>query len=67
MRWRIEPVAAEWDTFGRAAGPIRNQSMIDMAPDLVLAFHNDMDHSRGTVDTVDRAIKAGINVEVITT
>jgi hypothetical protein len=31
---------ADWDGYGRRAGPIRNQKMLDTErPDLVLAFH----------------------------
>lgn len=29
---------ANWKMYGRAAGPIRNQQMVDTAPELVLAF-----------------------------
>jgi hypothetical protein len=35
-------------------------------PDLVLAFHNDIEHSKGTADMVRRAARAGVRVEVIT-
>jgi hypothetical protein len=51
---------ADWDAHGRAAGPIRNQVMIDAKPDLVIAFyHGD---SRGTRDCVRRALIARIPV-----
>jgi len=34
--------AADWTTFGRAAGPIRNKDMHEtVKPDLVVAFKND--------------------------
>lgn len=59
-------VKADWKQYGRAAGPIRNQQMIDCHPDLVLAFHNDLEHSKGTKDCVNRARKAGIDVRHIT-
>lgn len=56
---------ADWRK-GRAAGPIRNQQMIDEGkPDLVLAFHHDIQNSRGTADMVRRARNAGIEVRVI--
>jgi hypothetical protein len=29
---------ADWHRHGRAAGPIRNQKMLDWGPDLVVAF-----------------------------
>ncbi len=56
---------ADWRRYGRAAGPIRNQRMLDAGrPWLVIAFHPDITHSRGTADMVDRAAKAGVQVEV---
>lgn len=52
---------AKWREQGRAAGPIRNQYMLDdFKPDLVLAFP--MPGSVGTVDMMKRAEKAGIPV-----
>lgn len=56
---------AEWDKYGRSAGPIRNRQMLDQKPDLVIAFHNDLENSKGTKDCVTEAEKRGIEVEVI--
>lgn len=54
---------AEWSRFGRRAGPIRNQQMLDEGkPDYVLAFP--VAESRGTWDMVRRAKKAGVETEV---
>lgn len=51
---------ADWNKYGKAAGPLRNQAMIDAKPDLVIAFyHGD---SRGTRDCVRRALIARIPV-----
>jgi len=48
---------ADWATHGKAAGPIRNQKMLDEGvPDLVVAFPG----GRGTADMVARATKAGV-------
>jgi hypothetical protein len=50
---------AQWDQFGPAAGPIRNQAMlVDAKPDLVVAFPG----GRGTLDMVTRARAAGVKV-----
>ena len=50
---------ADWNAHGKAAGPIRNQRMLDEGkPDLVLAFPG----GRGTADMVRRAKSAGIRV-----
>lgn len=61
----VVEVPARWQEFGRAAGPVRNQQMIDMRPCLVIAFHPDLSKSRGTRDTVRRALKAGIRTLVV--
>jgi len=54
---------ADWERFGKAAGPMRNQRMIDEGnPDLVIAFPG----GRGTADMVRRAHRAGIPVKEIT-
>lgn len=51
---------AEWRIHGKAAGPIRNQRMLDEGkPDLVIAFPG----GRGTADMVRRAKAAGIRVD----
>lgn len=50
---------ADWLKNGKAAGPIRNQRMLDEGkPDLVIAFPG----GRGTADMVRRAKAAGIRV-----
>jgi hypothetical protein len=57
---------ARWDKYGKAAGPIRNQQMLDEGlPDLVVAFTEDLENSRGTKDMVTRARKAKIPVRVL--
>jgi UDP-N-acetylmuramoylalanine-D-glutamate ligase len=57
-----EHYPAEWDVFGKAAGPIRNRQMLKFGnPDLVVAFPGD----KGTADMVKRARAAGVEVRVI--
>lgn len=56
----IDHYPAEWRKHGRAAGPIRNQRMLDESkPDLVVASPGDS----GTADMVARARKAGVSAE----
>ena len=56
---------ADWKKYGRAAGPKRNQQMLDCErPDLVVAFHPNINESKGTKDMVNRARKANIPVEI---
>jgi len=44
---------ANWTSYGKRAGCIRNQKMIDEKPDLVVAFWDG--ESKGTQDTINRA------------
>ncbi len=64
---KVISVPAEWDKYKRAAGPIRNRKMLDMNPDLVICFHNDIDNSKGTKDCKEEAEKRGIETILITT
>ena len=56
---------AAWLHFGRSAGPIRNKRMLDIGkPDLVLAFHEDIENSSGTINMISIARRAGIKVRI---
>lgn len=53
---------ADWTVHGKAAGPRRNQRMVDEGkPDLVVAFPG----GTGTADMVRRAKAAGIEVREV--
>lgn len=57
----IEPYPAEWNKHGKAAGPIRNQRMLDEGkPHCVIGFP--VSDSRGTWDMIKRAVDAGVTV-----
>mgnify|MGYP001576939932 FL=1 len=59
----VERYPANWNKYGRAAGYIRNQQMLDEGrPDLVAFFHQNLSESRGTKNMVRIAIKANIPV-----
>lgn len=66
MEWaaerKIEQVVteyADWEEHGKAAGPLRNQRMLDVwHPDIVVAFPG----GRGTADMVNRARRASVPV-----
>lgn len=60
----VIPFPADWDKFGKAAGPIRNRKMLDEKPDVVLAFHDDLKNSKGTKDCCKEARKRGLVVLV---
>ena len=51
-------IKADWDLYGKAAGFIRNRSMIKWGPDLVVAFPG----GPGTAMMIRIAEEAGVNV-----
>lgn len=54
----VEVHPADWGRYGKAAGPIRNQEMLESGIDLVIALPG----GRGTADMVRRAEGAGVPV-----
>ncbi len=57
----VEAHPADWKKHGRAAGPIRNQKMLEEKPELVVAFPG----GRGTADMVRKAKQAGLEVVMV--
>lgn len=51
-------VKADWEKYGKRAGPIRNTIMLNMFPDVVVAING----GRGTAHTVSEAKKRNIGV-----
>lgn len=59
---RVERYYALWHTYGNAAGPMRNQKMLDdEQPDIVIAFPG----GHGTEDMVSKAEARGVLVRRI--
>jgi len=59
----VEKYLADWNNFHRAAGPIRNKQMLDEGkPNGVVAFHPNIELSKGTKNMVCLARKANIPV-----
>lgn len=71
---------ANWDFYKKAAGPVRNTKQLELLCMLhnlgtlgmdedvkvaVIAFHSDIEHSKGTADMVNRAKKANVKVRII--
>lgn len=52
---------ADWDTHGKAAGPIRNGKMMDEA-DVLVAFWDGA--SLGTRNAIDQARKRGVETHI---
>jgi YspA, cpYpsA-related SLOG family len=63
-RWANEhgihciPVPADWEQYGRAAGPMRNRQMLAWDPDLVIAFPG----GSGTAHMIALAKRVGLPV-----
>ena len=53
---------AEWDKYGRAAGPMRNKLIIQEA-DAVVAFPSAQ--SKGTLNSINLARKLGKRIEIL--
>lgn len=67
-RWgaTVIPEPANWDEYGRGAGPKRNQKMLDdYHPQMIFAFRS-AGKSNGTDDMVARGQEAKIPTYVIT-
>lgn len=62
----VKQINAEWNKYGKAAGPIRNKKMLDEKPDIIIAFHNDIQNSKGTKNMVTQAREHAIKVIVVT-
>lgn len=57
-------VDALWDSYHRGAGPKRNAVMLTLDPDEVVAFHPDIESSKGTKDMMSRAKRKGTKTMV---
>jgi len=68
----ISAFKPDWKKYGRAAGPIRNLEMVKKllvfknkgCSVLVQAYHNDLENSRGTKNTIEQCLKKIKDVEV---
>lgn len=72
----VIPVPAEWDAYGRAAGPKRNDRMLDMLlkgaltynqPVHCVGFHHDSRLGVGTRDMVRKCLKERVRCSVYLT
>jgi hypothetical protein len=54
---------AQWDLFGKAAGPVRNEVMMAAGGDLCVAFLRG--NSSGTLDAISKARRRGIWTVVV--
>lgn len=54
-------VPADWDAYGKAAGPIRNEDMANMKPNLVVVFPG----GRGTASMRQIAEEHGLSLYIV--
>jgi len=67
MRFDIRGLAADWKRYGKGAGPLRNQDMLNSAKaDMVIAFHDNINESKGTKNMIMLANKANVPCYLIT-
>lgn len=55
-KWNIKYFPADWETHGKAAGPIRNKEMAEYADALLLIWDGE---SRGSANMKDNMLKLG--------
>lgn len=66
LNMSVHGYPAEWDVYGKEAGPLRNQKMLNEEDvNIVFAFHDNLKASRGTKDMINRALTAGIPTYLI--
>lgn len=58
---KVTPMHAEWDKYGKAAGPKRNAKMAEYGDALVAVWDG---KSPGTHDMIERAMARGLDVLV---
>lgn len=67
LGFQVQEVPAVWRTgsgvFDRSAGIRRNLAMLDLQPDLVIAFWDG--RSTGTAHMIEQAHRRGVTVDVI--
>lgn len=63
LGWVVEEHPADWDTYGKRAGLLRNEEMVTRGADLCLAFP--MPSSRGTYHCMRLARLAEIEVRTV--
>ena len=63
---RFPVTKQDWNSLGKSAGHLRNRKMlIEGKPNLVFAFHDSLEFSKGTANMVNQSRKAGVPVKLI--
>lgn len=48
---KVEKYPDNWSSHGKAAGPIRNSTMVNTLPDIVMVFHESIDSLKASKGT----------------
>lgn len=71
---QVHRMPADWEKYGRPAGPIRNSEMLKLLLELtksdpwnreVVAYHPFIENSKGTKDMVGQAKRKGVDVTLL--
>ncbi len=62
MGFTVVSFPAHWTQYGKRAGRIRNQEMLDTDPDIVFAFHPNIKESKGTKHMIEISCLKGTPV-----
>jgi len=65
MGFEVIRELADWGKYHKGAGLVRNSKMLTYEPQLVIAFHGDISQSRGTLNMITQARKAGVPVILV--
>lgn len=57
LGYNVIAMPADWNKYGKKAGPLRNLEMIEQNPDIVLIFHDNLKSSKGTLHCVTSILK----------
>jgi len=60
LGYKVWVVSAEWEKYGEAAGLLQRAEILNVKPDLILAFHPDLNQSKETKDLLKQASKMHI-------
>lgn len=60
---KVEKYPANWSSYGKAAGPIRNSIMVNTFPDIVMVFHESIDSLKGSKGTKSFLMLLKKNIE----
>jgi hypothetical protein len=62
---KVEEFPADWETYGKVAGVLRNTDMLIIGkPDFIVAYHDNLATSKGTLNMISQAFKKNIPIKI---